>query len=58
MSSNDKKNLLHVYSAQVETRFELKEFELVLEDSNKALEIDSGNFSVLFRKGRVLIGLR
>ena len=55
MSSNDKKNLLH---ARVETRLELKEFELVLEDSNKALEIDSGNFSVLFRKGRVLIGLR
>ena len=58
MSSNDKKNLPHVYSARVETRLELNEFELVLEDSNKAFEIDSGNFSVLFRKGRVLIDLR
>lgn len=59
---NDNNNinacLLHAYSNRAETRLQVKEFDLALEDSNKALGIDPNNFKALYRKGRSLLGLR
>lgn len=57
--NNDMKTcLLLAYSNRAETRLQVREFEPALEDSDKALGIDSGNLKALYRRGRALLGMR